>query len=46
MALTAPVTVNGSLIKEGDVDDYRVDARAGRDLVVRVLATALGETVV
>jgi hypothetical protein len=42
MALTTPVTVNGSLTKEGDVDYYRVDARAGRDLVVRVLATPLG----
>jgi hypothetical protein len=42
MALTPPVTVNGSLPKEGDVDYYRVDARAGRDLVVRVLATPLG----
>jgi len=42
MPLTAPVTVNGSLPKEGDVDYYRVDARAGRDLVVRVLATPLG----
>ena len=30
MALTPPVTVNGSLPKEGDVDYYRVDARAGR----------------
>ncbi len=42
MALAPPVTVNGSLPKEGDVDYYRVDARAGRDLVVRVLATPLG----
>lgn len=38
----APATVNGLLDKAGDVDLYRVDARAGRDLVVRAVAVAIG----
>ena len=37
-----PATVNGVLEKEGDVDLYRVNVRAGRDLVVRVVATLIG----
>ncbi len=41
-AINAPATVNGILEKAGDVDFYRVDARAGRDLVVRVVAAAIG----
>jgi hypothetical protein len=41
-AVQTPATVNGLLEKEGDVDVYRVDTRAGRDLVVRVVATPLG----
>ena len=42
MALPAPVTVNGWLEREGDVDFYRVDGRAGQDLVVRVTASPIG----
>jgi hypothetical protein len=42
MTLATPVTVNGSLEHEGDVDCYRVTARAGRDLIVRVVASPIG----
>jgi hypothetical protein len=41
-ALSTPVTVNGWLGMLEDVDVYRVTARAGRDLVVRVIAVPLG----
>jgi hypothetical protein len=37
-----PATVNGLLEKEGDVDLYRVNAHAGRDVVVRIVATPIG----
>jgi hypothetical protein len=37
-----PATVNGLLEKAGDLDLYRVNGRAGRDLVVRVVAAAIG----
>jgi hypothetical protein len=37
-----PAAVNGLLEKAGDVDLYRVEARAGRDVVVRVVAAAIG----
>jgi hypothetical protein len=40
--LPTPVTVNGWLGMLEDVDVYRVRARAGRDLVFRVIATPLG----
>jgi hypothetical protein len=40
--VTAPVTVNAALGKEGDVDTYRVMARAGHDLVVGIVAAPLG----
>ena len=36
------MTVNGWLGREGDVDTYRVHARAGRDLVVSIVAAPLG----
>ena len=42
MAVTTPVTVNGTLDPEGDQDFYRVDGHAGRDLVVRIIAAPLG----
>jgi hypothetical protein len=42
MPLSMPVTVNGSLEHEGDADCYRIDARAGRDLVVRIVAMPIG----
>lgn len=41
-ALQTPVTVNGWLGMLEDVDMYRVRARAGRDLVFRVVAAPLG----
>jgi len=40
--VSAPVTVNATLEKEGDVDTYRVSARAGHDLVVSIIAAPLG----
>ena len=40
--VSAPVTVNATLGREGDVDTYRVSARAGRDLVVSIVAAPLG----
>jgi hypothetical protein len=43
--VTAPATVNGKLEKEGDIDLYRVDARAGRDLVVRIVAGPIGSEI-
>ena len=42
MAVQIPVTVNGLLEKAGDADLYRVTATSGRDLVVRVVAAAIG----
>ncbi len=42
MVVAAPVTVNGTLDPEGDQDFYRVDAHAGRDLVVRIIAAPIG----
>lgn len=42
MPVPSPVTVNGELAKAGDVDCYRVEARGGRDLVVRVVAASIG----
>ena len=42
MAVQTPVTVNGLLEKAGDADLYRVTASGGRDLVVRVVAAAIG----
>jgi hypothetical protein len=41
-ALTAPVTVNGWLGMLEDVDVYRVRARGGRDLVLKITASPLG----
>jgi hypothetical protein len=41
-ALTAPVTVNGWLGMLEDVDVYRVRARGGRDLVLKITAAPLG----
>jgi hypothetical protein len=41
-ALTTPVTVNGWLGMLEDVDVYRVHARAGRDLVLKITASPLG----
>lgn len=41
-AVETPATVNGLLEKDGDVDLYRVNARAGRDLVVRIVAATIG----
>lgn len=40
--LIAPVTVNGWLGMLEDVDVYRVRARGGRDLVLKITASALG----
>src|SRR4029078_9385886 len=40
--VSAPVTVNATLEREGDVDTYRVSARAGHDLVVSIVAAPLG----
>jgi len=40
--VSAPVTVNATLGREGDVDMYRVTARAGHDLVVSIVAAPLG----
>ena len=42
MVVSTPVTVNGTLDPEGDQDFYRVDAHAGRDLVVRIIAAPIG----
>ena len=39
---TTPLTINGVLMEDGDVDHVRVHARAGHDLVVEVVATSLG----
>jgi hypothetical protein len=41
-AVETPATVNGLLEKAGDLDCYRVTARAGHDLVVRIVATPIG----
>jgi hypothetical protein len=40
--LTAPVTVNGAIFTEGDVDTFRFAARGGHQVVLRALAVALG----
>ena len=42
MPVPSPVTVNGELVKDGDVDLYQVNARRGADLVVRVVAASIG----
>jgi hypothetical protein len=40
--VTAPVTVNGVIFTEGDVDTFRFTARAGRQVVLRATAVGLG----
>ncbi len=40
-----PVTINAKLADEGDVDQFRVRARAGVDLVVKVTAAPVGSQV-
>ena len=43
--VTSPVTVNGWLGALEDVDVFRVDARAGQDLVAKVTAAPIGSNV-
>jgi hypothetical protein len=40
--VTAPVTVNGVIFTDGDVDTFRFAARGGHQLVLRALAVELG----
>jgi hypothetical protein len=40
--VTAPLTVNGAIFTDGDVDTFRFIARAGRQLVLRAIAVGLG----
>ncbi len=41
---TLPATVVGTIDKPGDVDHFRVEAKAGESLVFRAVAKALGST--
>jgi hypothetical protein len=40
--VTLPATIVGSIGRAGDVDFYRFDARAGQEVGVQVLASAIG----
>jgi hypothetical protein len=40
--VTAPLTINGVIFTDGDVDTFRFIARAGRQVVLRAIAVGLG----
>ena len=40
--VTTPLTINGAIFTDGDVDTFRFVARGGRQVVLRAIAVALG----